>query len=93
MSFRRVTHDDRDIDGYRALARYMDIQIEHARAGELQILDVRERAECDEGHIPGSAHTPYHDIYEIPEGVDPGRPVAVVCASGRRALHRVEHSA
>jgi hydroxyacylglutathione hydrolase len=56
-----------------------------ARAGELQILDVRERAEWDEGHIPGSVHTPYHDIYEIPDGVDPARPVAVVCASGQRA--------
>jgi rhodanese-related sulfurtransferase len=30
-------------------------------------------------------HTPYHDIYEIPDGVDPARPVAVVCASGQRA--------
>jgi len=57
----------------------------HARAGELQLLDVRERSEWDEGHIPGSTHTPYHDIDAIPEWIDPGRPVAVVCASGQRA--------
>jgi glyoxylase-like metal-dependent hydrolase (beta-lactamase superfamily II)/rhodanese-related sulfurtransferase len=56
-----------------------------AGAGELQILDVRERSEWDEGHIPGSTHTPYHDMYAIPERIDPGRPVAVVCASGQRA--------
>ncbi len=50
-----------------------------------QILDVREQAEWDAGHIPGSVHEPYHDIERIPEGIDPARPVAVMCASGQRA--------
>jgi len=57
----------------------------HARAGELQILDVRERSEWDTERIPGSMHTRYHDIDAIAEWIDPGRPVAVVCASGQRA--------
>jgi rhodanese-related sulfurtransferase/glyoxylase-like metal-dependent hydrolase (beta-lactamase superfamily II) len=57
----------------------------HARTGELQILDVREQSEWDTGHIPGSVHMPYHDIHAIPAGIVPGRPVAVVCASGQRA--------
>ncbi|CAN5282966.1 MBL fold metallo-hydrolase [soil metagenome] len=57
----------------------------HARSGALQILDVRERSEWDEGHIPGSVHTPYHDIDRIPDGIDAARPVAVICASGQRA--------
>jgi len=57
----------------------------HARAGELQILDVREQTEWDEGHIPKSVHAPYHSLTKIPEGIDPARPVAVVCASGQRA--------
>ncbi len=51
----------------------------------LQVLDVREQAEWDAGHIPGSAHEPYHDISELPEGIDPDRPVAVICGSGQRA--------
>jgi hydroxyacylglutathione hydrolase len=55
------------------------------RAGEVQILDVRERSEWDEGHIPGSTFTPWHDIEDLPDGVDPDRPIAVVCASGQRA--------
>jgi hydroxyacylglutathione hydrolase len=55
------------------------------RSGELQILDVRERSEWDAGHIPGSVHTPYHDIHAIPDGIDPSRPVAVICSSGQRA--------
>jgi hydroxyacylglutathione hydrolase len=56
-----------------------------ARWPGLQILDVRERAEWEKGHLPGSVHMPYHDIDEIPAGIDAVRPVAVVCASGQRA--------
>jgi len=51
----------------------------------VQILDVRERDEWDAGHIPGSVHLPYHDIDAIPDGIDAGRPVAAICASGQRA--------
>lgn len=51
----------------------------------LQILDVRERAEWDAGHIPGSSFTPWHDIAGMPTGLDPARPIAVLCASGQRA--------
>jgi rhodanese-related sulfurtransferase/glyoxylase-like metal-dependent hydrolase (beta-lactamase superfamily II) len=58
----------------------------HARTRELQILDVRERDEWDAGHIPDAVFTPYHDIRELPAGLDPERPVAVICASGQRAV-------
>jgi rhodanese-related sulfurtransferase len=51
----------------------------------LQVLDVREQGEWDAGHIPGSLHRPYHDIDALPEGIDPERPVAVICMSGQRA--------
>jgi rhodanese-related sulfurtransferase len=57
----------------------------HEREDELQILDVREQSEWDAGHIPGSVHTPYHDVHAIPDGLDPERPVAVICSSGQRA--------
>jgi hydroxyacylglutathione hydrolase len=46
---------------------------------------VRERSEWDAGHIPGSVHQPYHDIRGVPDGIDPTKPVAVVCGSGQRA--------
>ncbi|MDQ3572540.1 MAG: rhodanese-like domain-containing protein [Actinomycetota bacterium] len=58
---------------------------ERAEASDLQILDVREQGEWNAGHIPGSAFTPWHDIDAVPDGVDSGRPVAVVCGSGQRA--------
>jgi glyoxylase-like metal-dependent hydrolase (beta-lactamase superfamily II) len=51
----------------------------------LQILDVREQGEWDSGHIPGSVHCPYHDVRGAPAGIDPGRPVAVICSSGQRS--------
>jgi hydroxyacylglutathione hydrolase len=55
------------------------------REREVQILDVRELDEWEAGHIPGSVHTPYHDIHSIPDGIDPQQPVAVICSSGQRA--------
>jgi len=51
----------------------------------LQVLDVRERHEWADGHIPGSLHVPYHDLHELPDELDPAGPVAVVCASGQRS--------
>jgi hydroxyacylglutathione hydrolase len=57
----------------------------HERRDDLQVLDVRERGEWDRGHVLGATHTPYHDLQAMPDGVDPQRPVAVMCASGQRA--------
>jgi len=55
------------------------------REGDLQLLDVRELSEWNEGHVPGSVFMPWHDITAIPEGLDPERPIAVICAAGVRA--------
>jgi hydroxyacylglutathione hydrolase len=69
-------------------------QIRRVRATDLsdvlerdsvQVLDVRERGEWDAGRIPGSVHTPYHDVRGVPEGIDSERPVAVICSSGQRS--------
>jgi hydroxyacylglutathione hydrolase len=51
----------------------------------VQILDVRDRAEWDERHIRGSIHLPYHDVRSVPDGLDPARPIAVICSSGQRS--------
>jgi len=52
---------------------------------EVEVLDVREQSEWDEGHIPGSVFRPYHDLHDVPDGLQDDRPVAVMCASGQRA--------
>jgi rhodanese-related sulfurtransferase len=51
----------------------------------LQILDVRERGEWEREHIPGSVHVPYHDVHGVPDGIDPERPIGVICSSGQRS--------
>jgi rhodanese-related sulfurtransferase len=64
------------------------VEVDAREARELKdalFVDVRERDEWEEGHIPGSRFAPYHDIHALPDGLDPERPVAVICASGQRA--------
>lgn len=51
----------------------------------LQVLDVRERSEWEQGHLPGSINIPWHDIRSMPSELDPERPVATICAAGARS--------
>jgi hydroxyacylglutathione hydrolase len=79
---------------WRAEARDV-AHVERLPAGELpeqlrsdpsiQVLDVRERAEFDDGHIPGSLNVAYHDVASVPDGLDAARPIAVICSSGQRS--------
>jgi hydroxyacylglutathione hydrolase len=62
-----------------------DVSALRDRLDHVQVLDVRERSEWLEGCIPGSFHTPYHDIDGIPEGIQPDQPIAIVCSSGQRS--------
>ncbi len=52
---------------------------------DLQILDVRDAGEYDAGHIPGSTLKTWHDITDLPDALDPAKPIAVMCGSGQRA--------
>jgi hydroxyacylglutathione hydrolase len=78
-------------------AEHRDVgKIERLRAGDLaerlerdpsmQVLDVRERTEWEAGHIPASTHKPYHDLLQMPGGIDASRPVAAICSSGQRSV-------
>jgi hydroxyacylglutathione hydrolase len=54
--------------------------------GAVQVIDVREKSERDEGYIPGSLHIPFRLLRQFgPDGVDTGRPVVTICESGMRA--------
>jgi glyoxylase-like metal-dependent hydrolase (beta-lactamase superfamily II)/rhodanese-related sulfurtransferase len=54
--------------------------------GSVELLDVREADERDEGHIPGSRHLPYRTARAAAEaGLLDGRPVVTMCESGARA--------
>ena len=66
------------------------IEVDEARRlledGSVQVLDVREKSERDEGYIPGSVHIPFRLLRESgPDGLDPARPVVTICESGGRA--------
>lgn len=54
---------------------------------ELQVLDVRTRAEYDAGHIEHSVLAPHDEITGWPAELDPELPTAVICKAGMRALH------
>jgi rhodanese-related sulfurtransferase len=55
-------------------------------ANAVELLDVREADERDEGHIPGSRHLPYRTARAAAEaGLLDGRPVVTICESGARA--------
>jgi glyoxylase-like metal-dependent hydrolase (beta-lactamase superfamily II)/rhodanese-related sulfurtransferase len=54
--------------------------------GSVQVLDVREKSERDEGYIPGSLHIPYRLLRETGgDGLDTTKPVVTICESGARA--------
>jgi glyoxylase-like metal-dependent hydrolase (beta-lactamase superfamily II)/rhodanese-related sulfurtransferase len=54
--------------------------------GAVQVLDVREKSERDEGYIPGSLHIPFRLLRGFgSEGVDTEKPVVTICESGMRA--------
>jgi rhodanese-related sulfurtransferase len=54
-------------------------------AGEVEVLDVREPHERDEGYIPGSRNIPYRLVREWAEDLQGGKPVVTICSSGPRA--------
>jgi hydroxyacylglutathione hydrolase len=58
-----------------------------AAAGDRVVLDVRNRSEWNEGHIPGAVHIPLAElvarVHELRAHV--GRPIAVHCQGGSRS--------
>ena len=53
--------------------------------GGVEVIDVREKNERDEGYIPESRHIPYRLVGEFAEELANGRTVVTVCESGARA--------
>jgi sulfur-carrier protein adenylyltransferase/sulfurtransferase len=68
-----------------------DVREPQSRNGDapedIVIVDVREQAEWDQGHIPGAVHVPRSYLESRIEGVVPDRSKRIVlyCASGQRS--------
>ena len=54
-------------------------------SGQVELLDVREPHERDEGYIPGSRNIPYRLVREWVDDLQGGKPVVTICSSGPRA--------
>lgn len=54
-------------------------------AGEVELIDVRSRAEWDEGHVPGSLHIMLGHLPDRIDDVPMGGPVVVTCQTGARS--------
>ena len=53
--------------------------------GEVAVVDVRAQSEWDAGHVPGAVHVMLGYLPEHSGEVIDGRPIAVLCRSGRRS--------
>jgi rhodanese-related sulfurtransferase len=53
------------------------------------LLDVREQNEWDAGHAPGAYHVPFAVLATAVAVLPEGRPIVVVCRSGRRSTFAV----
>jgi glyoxylase-like metal-dependent hydrolase (beta-lactamase superfamily II)/rhodanese-related sulfurtransferase len=51
----------------------------------IEVVDVREKDERDEGYIPESRHIPYRLVGEFADELANGKPVVTVCNTGARA--------
>ena len=57
----------------------------HALRLDLQVLDVRDQNEWDDGHIEGAMHIPYYEIEPRLQELNPAQSLAVICGSGQRS--------
>ena len=61
--------------------------------GHVQVVDVRQPGEWEQGHIPGATLKPLPKLAQSVDGLDRERTVAVHCKSGYRSLDRGESAA
>ncbi len=83
--------------GYRDLLQRVKAEIDEVGAAEASrlldekeaplVVDVRERDEWDEGHLPGAIHIPRGSLESRIEqaAADPSQPIVLYCSQGNRS--------
>jgi hydroxyacylglutathione hydrolase len=61
------------------------VQDLHREMEHLQVVDVRQPGEWEQGHIAGARHKPLPKLTEMLGDLDRAQPVAVHCKSGYRS--------
>jgi hydroxyacylglutathione hydrolase len=91
-----VGHVEGGLEAWRAAGRPTDhgsvVEVD-SLAGTLArggpevpvVIDVRQASEYEAGHVPGSIHIGAGELPGLIDGLDRGRPLVTVCASGYRA--------
>lgn len=83
-----------ELEGYLEDGARMTARLEPLGVAELEdllsrdaidVLDVREKNERDDGYIPGSRNIPYRLLRACSDDLESDRPVATICESGARA--------
>jgi rhodanese-related sulfurtransferase len=77
-----------DIDPAIEIA--VDELVRGLASASLQVIDVRERDEWDEGRIAGSMLIPMSEFAERVHEIDPTMPIITVCRVGARSLYVAE---
>ena len=73
-------------DDMTATTQQLDARTAGRLAGDgARIVDVRERSEYDNGHVPGAQHIPYEQLEQRIGEVAVDRTLVVYCASGVRS--------
>ena len=73
-------------DGTEPLGHVSIAELEGlVEADAVQVLDVREADERDDGYIPGSRHVPYRLVGAFADSLGGDKPVVTICESGARA--------
>ena len=54
---------------------------------DLVVLDVRTEAEFHDGHVKGAINIPVEELVSRIQEVPEGKPMLIICRSGRRAAH------
>ena len=65
----------------------MDARTAASRAGELQLLDVREPEEWVAGHVEGAVHVPMAELAARQDELATDRTILAICRSGVRSDH------
>ena len=76
----------RALGGPTATLPSIDPAVLAATLDDTLVLDVRERSEWDEGHLPGAVHLPFYRLDRVVPGLEPDAPVAIICAGGQRSM-------
>ena len=78
------------VNGVPATEKFDPVELDELEElleqGAVEVLDVREKSERDEGYIPGSLHIPFRLLRGFgTDGVNTEKPVVTICESGMRA--------